>query len=39
MVSTGQAVGVSLPGAAVLNGPVTDDGLPSNTLTITVSFR
>ncbi len=37
VVSAGQAVGVILPGDAVLNGVVTDDGLPNNTLIITWS--
>jgi hypothetical protein len=36
-VSAGAAQSVTLPGKAILDGSVSDDGLPTNTLTITWS--
>jgi len=39
VVSAGPSQSVTLPGAAVLSGSVSDDGLPSNALTITWTMQ
>jgi len=39
VVSAGSAQSVTLPAKAILNGSVSDDGLPNNTLTITWSVQ